>query len=105
MRTMAVVTTCTIAIVVISALVLATWHAGGPVMFGFTTPHAAAQAALEARFLSLPAPARLDAEHTVQSAEPHVAGSERDYVLTMRARDQFAAAGLENVEVTTHDVL
>ena len=44
-------------------------------------------------------------EHAVLAGEPHPAGSERDYELTLRTRDHFVAAGLEDVEITTHEVL
>ena len=74
-------------------------------MFGFTQAHAAPERSIEQRFLSLPDPARLREEHAVLAGEPHPAGSERDYELTLRTRDHFVAAGLEDVEITTHEVL
>jgi N-acetylated-alpha-linked acidic dipeptidase len=84
---------------------LAGWQRPPPDMFGFTREHAAAEASIERRFLTLQDTARLRQEHAVLSGEPHPAGSDRDYALMLRIRDHFVAAGLEDVEITTHDVL
>jgi N-acetylated-alpha-linked acidic dipeptidase len=84
---------------------LAGWQRPAPAMYGFTREHAAAEASIERRFLSLQDTARLRDEHAVLAGEPHPAGSDRDYDLMVRTRDHFAAAGLEDVDVTTHDVL
>ena len=90
----------------IAALVaLAASHRPSAAMFGFTRPGAIAEAALERRFLSLPSARWIGDEHEVLSAEPHVAGSERDYALMLRTRNHFTESGLEQVEVTTHEVL
>jgi N-acetylated-alpha-linked acidic dipeptidase len=94
------------AFVAVAGLVaLAGWQRPTPDMFGFTREHAAAEASLERRFLSLQDTARLREEHAVLAGEPHPAGSDRDYALMLRTRDHFVAAGLEDVEITTHDVL
>jgi N-acetylated-alpha-linked acidic dipeptidase len=74
-------------------------------MFGFTKNGAAVEAALERRFLALPRPQSIGEEHQVLAAEPHVAGSDRDHALMSRVRDRFVDYGLQEVEVTTHEVL
>ena len=65
----------------------------------------AAEAALERRFLALPSAQRIRDEHRIFAGEPHMAGSPRDRALMERTRDRFASFGLEQVEVTTHEVL
>jgi N-acetylated-alpha-linked acidic dipeptidase len=90
----------------IAALVLiAAWHRPVRVPFGFTRLSAPAQAALERRLLPLPSAERIRAEHRIFAGEPHMAGTERDRVLMERTRDQFASFGLEQIEVTTNEVL
>ncbi len=90
----------------IAALVLiAAWPRPGRVPFGFTPGTAAAEVALERRFLALPSPDRIRDEHRIYAGEPHMAGTERDRVLMERTRDQFESFGLEEVSVTTHEVL
>jgi N-acetylated-alpha-linked acidic dipeptidase len=93
------------AVAVAGLVTVAGWQRPSPSMFGFTRPGAVAEAALERRFLSLQDTARIGEEHAVLSSEPHLAGSRRDYELTLRTRDRFLASGLEQVEITTHDVL
>lgn len=90
----------------VAALVgMAGWHRPGPAIFGFTRDGAAAEARLERRFLRLPSRDRIRDEHRVFAGEPHLAGSNRDRELMLRTRDQFIEFGLEQVEVTTHEVL
>ena len=93
------------AILVIALLAAATWHHPPAPAFGFPPASAAAQNALERRFLRLPSAARIQQTHRFVAAEPHLAGSPRDQALAGYVRDRFAAAGLESVETTTHDVL
>lgn len=73
--------------------------------FGFGTSGAAAQGALEQRFKSLPAAERLRQTHRFLTQQPHVAGSARDRELADYVRDCFRAFGLEDVALTTHEVL
>jgi N-acetylated-alpha-linked acidic dipeptidase len=84
---------------------LAVWQRPAPMMFGFTRTGARLEAALERRFLGASHAAGIADEHKVLSAEPHIAGSARDHSLMVRMRDRFEEYGLEQVEVTTHDVL
>lgn len=76
----------------------------GP-MFGFSAKGAAAERTIERRFIGLPDARRIRAELRLYAAAPHVAGSPRDRLLMEHTREGFVQAGLESVEVTTHDVL
>lgn len=90
----------------IAALVgVAAWHRPAPPIFGFTADGAALEAAIERDVLALPSADRIRDEHRVYAGEPHLAGSDRDRDLAIRTRDRFSEFGLEQVEVTTHDVL
>ena len=90
----------------IAALVLiAAWPRPVRVPFGFTPSTAAAEVALERQFLELPSPGRIRDEHRIYAGEPHMAGTPRDHALMVRTRDQFESFGLEEVAVTTHEVL
>jgi N-acetylated-alpha-linked acidic dipeptidase len=93
------------ALAVTPLMVAATWHRPSPAMFGFMPQSALIEAGLERRFLSATSAEWMSGEHKVLAAEPHIAGSERDYALMVRTRNHFSASGLEQVEVTTHDVL
>jgi len=92
--------------IAIAALVfIAAWQRPVRVPFGFTRINAVAEADVERRFLAMPSADRIRDEHRVFAGEPHMAGTERDRNLAARTRDQFARFGLEDVEVTTHEVL
>src|SRR4051794_5841978 len=98
------------AIVVMAAAVaglvaLAAFNRPAPEMFGFTRTGAMAEASFERGFLRLPDARHLEREHRVQAEQPHMAGTSRDFALMTRTRDLFAQAGLDKVEVTTHEVL
>jgi N-acetylated-alpha-linked acidic dipeptidase len=93
------------ALAVAALVAMVAWHRPGPAIFGFTRDGAAAEARLERRFLSLPSRDRIRDEHRVFAGEPHLAGSKRDRELMLRTRDRFIEFGLEQVEVTTHEVL
>lgn len=93
------------AFAVVALAWLAVWHHPVRVPFGFTPDSAATEAALEHQFLSLPQADRIVAEHRVFAGEPHMAGTDRDRALMEYTRERFAAFGLEDVEVTTHEVL
>jgi N-acetylated-alpha-linked acidic dipeptidase len=90
----------------IAALVfIAVWQRPVHVPFGFTRVTAVAEADAERHFLALPSADRIRDEHRIFAGEPHMAGTTRDHDLMVRTRDQFAAFGLEDIEVTTHEVL
>jgi N-acetylated-alpha-linked acidic dipeptidase len=72
---------------------------------GFTAGHLPAQQAVErtvARFLST---RRIEADHRFLTAEPHPAGSPRDRALAEWTRDQWLAAGVDEVQIVEHTVL
>lgn len=73
--------------------------------FGFTRAGAVAQQRLERRFLTLPDPDRLRDAHQVLTEKPHLAGSPRDRELADWTVRSFTSAGLDDVLVSTHDVL
>ena len=74
-------------------------------IYGFTMRSTTAQRAVERRFLPLPSPDRARDAHAMLTAEPHVAGSQRDRVLADWVRDRWREYGLERVEIVEHHVL
>jgi N-acetylated-alpha-linked acidic dipeptidase len=76
-----------------------------PVPFGFTPGGGAAQAAAERRLLPMVSAARIRDAHRIYAEKPHLAGSPRDRELADWTVQQFKAAGLEDVAITTHEVL
>ncbi|HVL68999.1 MAG TPA: M28 family metallopeptidase [Vicinamibacterales bacterium] len=77
----------------------------GDLIFGFTKARSAAQRDRERSFLASPSAERMRDAHRYLAGKPHIAGSPRDRELAEWTRDQFVAYGLEQVEITTHDVL
>src|SRR5262245_28087639 len=84
---------------------LLTRAASAPSIYGFTTSSSSQQRGLERRFLALPSPENARAAHAFLTAEPHVAGSPRDRVLADWIRDRWREYGLEQIEITEHQVL
>jgi N-acetylated-alpha-linked acidic dipeptidase len=76
-----------------------------PTPLGFTSRGAAAYARVEQRFLALPSAERIRAAHLYLTDQPHMAGTPRDRQLAEWTRDRFTEYGLEDVDITTHDVL
>jgi N-acetylated-alpha-linked acidic dipeptidase len=72
---------------------------------GFTAPHLAAQHAVERTIARFPSPRRIEADHRFLTAEPHAAGSPRDRALAEWTRDQWLAAGIDDVQIVEHRVL
>jgi N-acetylated-alpha-linked acidic dipeptidase len=88
-----------------AALAAIAWRSPGTVPFGFSPARARAHAQIERRFLQSPDPERIRAAHRFVAGEPHMAGSPRDRQLAEWIRDAFREAGLEDVALSTHDVL
>lgn len=88
-----------------AALLTVAWHTPRAVPFGFSAAHATAHAAVERRFLRLADADRIRETHKFIAEQPHMAGSARDRVLAEWMRDTFRAAGLDEVAISTHDVL
>jgi N-acetylated-alpha-linked acidic dipeptidase len=72
---------------------------------GFSTAHLAAQQASERTVARFPSTRRIEADHRFLTAEPHPAGSARDRVLAEWTRNQWLAAGLDDVQIVEHRVL
>jgi N-acetylated-alpha-linked acidic dipeptidase len=75
------------------------------VIYGFTSSSSREQRALETRFQSFVEADRIGAYHREYTAKPHVAGSPRDRELAEWTRDRWREFGLEDVEITEHEVL
>jgi N-acetylated-alpha-linked acidic dipeptidase len=88
-----------------AALLAAAWQQPPAVPFGFTAASGAAHASLERRFLNLPSPDSIRDAHLYLADKPHVAGSPRDRALAEWTRDKFQSYGLEDVQITTHEVM
>ena len=72
---------------------------------GFTPSHAAAQQDVERTIARVPSTRRIEADHRFLTAEPHPAGSPRDRALAEWTRDQWLAAGFDDVQIVEHRVL
>ena len=81
------------ALIVASTLLLAA--APLPHPYGFRPENAAAEAALEARFLPVPSAQGAIDTSKVLGDRPHYAGSPADHALAEYARERFAALGLD----------
>ena len=73
--------------------------------FGFTRDSAASERRLEHRFLALPDNERIREAHAFLSGKPHLAGSPRDKELADWTATRFTEFGLDDVQVSTHEVL
>ena len=76
-----------------------------PAPLGFTAEGAAAYQPIERKFLSLPSADRIRDAHLYLADQPHMAGTPRDRELAEWTRDEFTRYGLDDVEITTHEVL
>src|SRR5262245_24682077 len=92
-------------IIVTAAMVATAWQSASPTPFGFTSATARTYLALESKFLDLPSPDRIRDAHLHLSAKPHVAGSARDRELAEWTADRFREYGLDDVQITTHEVM
>ena len=91
--------------VLAAAMVATAWQSASTTPFGFTSASARTFSALERRFLDLPSPDRIRDAHLYLAAKPHVAGSPRDRELAEWTRDRFREYGLDDVQITTHEVM
>ena len=88
-----------------AGLLTAAWQRPLDAPLGFTQARASVQARVERRFLSLPSADFIRDAHRVLTDKPHMAGTARDRELAEWTRDRFQNFGLEEVAITTHDVL
>jgi N-acetylated-alpha-linked acidic dipeptidase len=89
----------------LAALLGAASQRAGAELIGFTRERGAAHADLERRFLTLPRADRIRDAHRYLAGKPHLAGTPRDRELAEWTRDRFREYGLEEVDITTHEVL
>jgi N-acetylated-alpha-linked acidic dipeptidase len=74
-------------------------------IYGFASSSMPAQRSLESRFQASVDADRIRDFHKEYAARPHVAGSPRDRELAEWTRDRWREYGLEDVEITEHEVL
>jgi N-acetylated-alpha-linked acidic dipeptidase len=87
------------------ALLLAGCSRSAPPPFGFTRTSAPAQHAVERALIGRVDPSRIRELHRELTRLPHPAGSPRDRELATWVSEHYREAGLEDVRLTTHDVL
>ncbi len=73
-------------------------------MLGFSPASAAKQAGIEARFKAIPTPAEAQRQHRIFTAEPHLAGSERNNELARYIAREWKKQGLEDIVIRRYDV-
>ena len=72
---------------------------------GFTLESSQQQRSLEARLASIPQPSMCRSYLRYLTAEPHMAGTERNYQLALFVRDKFKEFGLDEVSLVEYQVL
>lgn len=78
---------------------------GQPRPFGFSAGRGEDELRIERRMLPLVSTSSIDAFHKFISTEPHLAGSHRDRVLAEWMRERWRESGLDDVQITEHEVL
>jgi N-acetylated-alpha-linked acidic dipeptidase len=73
-------------------------------IFGFAPSSAVRETAIETKFKSIPAPDEERRQHRIFTAEPHVAGSRRNYELAEYIAQEWRKQGLEDVVIRRYDV-
>jgi N-acetylated-alpha-linked acidic dipeptidase len=73
-------------------------------ILGFTPASAAHEAEIENKFKAIPSPDEERRQHHIFTAEPHVAGSERNNELARYIADEWRNEGLEDVVIRRYDV-
>jgi N-acetylated-alpha-linked acidic dipeptidase len=73
-------------------------------ILGFTPSAAAHETEIENKFKAIPSPDEERRQHHIFTAEPHVAGSERNNELARYIADQWRNEGLEDVVIRRYDV-
>ena len=72
---------------------------------GFAERTAASYLDVEKKFLTLPDAEQIRQAHLYLADQPHMAGTPRDRETAEWTRDRFQQYGLEDVQITTHEVL
>jgi N-acetylated-alpha-linked acidic dipeptidase len=86
-------------------LAASAFQSSDPRPLGFTADGAGTYRRIEQRFLALPSAEHIRTAHLYLADQPHMAGTPRDRELAEWTRDQFKQYGLDDVEITAHDVL
>src|SRR5580698_8492712 len=73
-------------------------------ILGFTPTSAEHEKDLEEKFKAIPSPDEERRQHRIFTAEPHVAGSQRNNELAEYIRDEWKKQGLEDVVIREYDV-
>src|SRR5271156_3855808 len=73
-------------------------------ILGFTPSAAAHETEIENKFKAIPSPDEERRQHHIFTAEPHVAGSERNNELARYIADEWRNEGLEDVVIRRYDV-
>ena len=73
-------------------------------ILGFTPTSAVREAEIENRFKAIPSPDEEKRQHHIFTAEPHVAGSQRNNELARYIADEWRQEGLEDVVIRRYDV-
>ena len=71
---------------------------------GFSPSGAQKQAEVESRFKRIPQAANIEKDHAWLTAEPHIAGSERNNQLARDIAERWRRQGLEDVVIHQYDV-
>jgi N-acetylated-alpha-linked acidic dipeptidase len=87
------------------ALLLAGCSRSGPPPFGFTHTSAPSQHGVERALTDSVDPSRIRLLHEELTRLPHPAGSERDRQLAAWVSERYKEAGLDDVRITTHEVM
>jgi N-acetylated-alpha-linked acidic dipeptidase len=73
-------------------------------IMGFTAGSAAGEREIEAKFKAIPSPAEERRQHRIFTAEPHIAGSERNNELARYIAEEWRSQGLEDVVIRRYEV-
>ncbi len=73
-------------------------------LLGFTAAASQKQTEIEAQFKAIPSPAEARRQLRIFTAEPHVAGSDRNNELARYVADEWRRQGLEDVVIRRYDV-
>jgi len=71
---------------------------------GFSSASASREQSIEQKFKAIPSPAEERRQHRIFTAEPHIAGSERNNKLARYVADEWNKQGLEDVVIHEYDV-
>ncbi len=100
---MQVTTRCLMSSILCSATALA-YPSQAQTILGFTTASAAKQSDIEEQFKMIPTPEEARRQLRILTAEPHLAGSDRNNELARYIANEWKKQGLEDVVLRRYDV-